>query len=181
MVALVLALGGCAAGSGTPVAGALTRTFAPGGDAAFAPTGSTADARVVRIVDGDTIVVRLGGRDVRLRYIGMDTPETKKSGTPVQWMGPQAAAANAALVEGRDVVLERDVSETDRYGRLLRYVWLRDGARWTLVNLELVARGYAHIATYPPDVKYVDRFLAAERAAREAGEGLWGPHPSAEP
>ncbi len=148
---------------------------------AFRPTGPTETARVVRVVDGDTIVVRLGGRDERLRYIGMDTPETKKPDTPVQWMGPEASRANAALVKGRTVVLEKDVSETDRFGRLLRYVWLADGDRWTLVDLELVRRGFAQVETDPPDVKYADRFVAAERSAREAQVGLWGPHPSGSP
>ena len=107
----------------------------------FRPTGPTEPARVVRIVDGDTIVVNVGGRDEHLRYIGMDTPETVKPGSPVEWMGPEASRANAALVEGRTVILEKDVSETDRYDRLLRYVWLADGDRWTLVDLELVRAG----------------------------------------
>jgi len=148
---------------------------------AFRPTGPTQTAEVIRVVDGDTIVVRLGGRDQRLRYIGMDTPETKKPDTPVQWMGPEASRANTALVKGRTVVLEKDVSETDRFGRLLRYVWLVDGDRWTLVDLELVRRGFAQVETDPPDVKYADRFVAAQRSAREAGIGLWGPRPSGAP
>ena len=142
---------------------------ATGRDSGFRPTGPTQTARVVRVVDGDTIIVRIGGRDERLRYIGMDTPETVKPDTPVQWMGPEASRANAALVAGQNVVLEKDVSETDRYGRLLRYVWLYDGARWTLVDLELVAEGFAQVETDPPDVKYAGRFVAAERAARSCG------------
>ena len=132
-------------------------------------------------MDGDTIVVRLGGRDQRLRYIGMDTPETVKPDSPVEWMGPEASRANARLVEGRDVVLEKDVSETDRFGRLLRYVWLVDGDRWTMVDLALVEQGFAQVETDPPDVRYADRFVAAQRAARAAGLGLWGPGPSTGP
>jgi micrococcal nuclease len=147
----------------------------------FRPTGPTETATVVRIVDGDTIIVRLAGTDVRLRYIGMDTPETVKPGTPVQWMGPEASAANARLVEGRTVVLEKDVSETDRYGRLLRYVWLVDGDRWTMVDLELVRLGFAQVETDPPDVKYADLFVVARRAARAASLGLWGDRPSDAP
>lgn len=147
----------------------------------FRPSGPTQTAQVVRIVDGDTIVVRLAGQDVHLRYIGMDTPETVKPGSPVEWMGPEASAANASLVDGRTVVLEKDVSELDRYGRLLRYVWLVDGDRWTLVDLELVRRGFAQVETDPPDVKYADLFVAAQRAARAAGIGLWGPRPVATP
>lgn len=135
----------------------------------------------MRVVDGDTIVVRLGGRDQRLRYIGMDTPETVKPDSPVEWMGPEASRANARLVEGRDVVLEKDVSETDRFGRLLRYVWLVDGDRWTMVDLALVEQGFAQVETDPPDVRYADRFVAAQRAARAARLGLWGPGPSTGP
>lgn len=147
----------------------------------FRPTGPTETAQVVRVVDGDTIIVRLAGRDQRLRYIGMDTPETVKPGSPVEWMGPEAGKANGALVAGRTVVLEKDVSETDRFGRLLRYVWLVDGDRWTLVDLELIVRGFAQVETDPPDVKYADRFVAALRTAREAQVGLWGPGPSDPP
>ncbi len=143
------------------------------------PTGPTQIAHVTRITDGDTIHVDIDGQDHRLRYIGMDTPESVKPGTPVEPYAKAAAAANAALVADRDVVLEKDVSETDRYGRLLRYVWLRDDAGWTMVGLELVRLGYANVLTYPPDVKYAAAFVAAGREAREAGRGLWGsPEPS---
>jgi micrococcal nuclease len=152
----------------------------PSAAAAFAPTGSTEPARVVRVVDGDTIVVDRGRGQEKLRYIGVDTPETVKPGSPVERMGPQASAANHALVEGREVILERDVSEYDRYGRLLRYVWLNDSGTWTLVNLALVAAGYAQVVTYPPDVKYVERYLAAQAEARDAGRGLWGESPTTE-
>jgi len=140
-----------------------------------APIGPTERARVVRIVDGDTIVIDRGHGQEKLRYIGMDTPESVKPGTPVQFMAREASAANAALVGGREVWLERDVSEVDRYGRLLRYVWLKDptASGWLLVNLVLVAQGYAQVATYPPDVRYVDLFTTAQRGAREQGLGLW--------
>lgn len=144
------------------------------------PTGPTQVATVVSITDGDTIRVSMGGTEYRVRYIGMDTPETH-FGT--EWMGPEAADANAELVAGRQVVLEKDVSETDRFGRLLRYVWLHDDSGWLLVNLELVRLGFAQVATYPPDVKYIEPlFVPAQREAREAGIGLWGPGgPSATP
>jgi micrococcal nuclease len=95
----------------------------------------------------------------------MDTPER---GDP---FGSEAASANAALVEGQIVTLVRDVSNRDRFGRLLRYVFLADG---TMVNAELVRQGYAQVATYPPDVLYTDLFLALQRQARDAGAGLWG-------
>jgi micrococcal nuclease len=141
------------------------------------PTGKTTKAKVVRIVDGDTIVVAYGGKQYKVRYIGIDSPETVDPSSPVQWMGPQASAANKKLVAGKDVVLEKDVSETDQYGRLLRYVWLKTGTKWLLVNFDLVRRGFASAATYPPDVKYVDDYVAAEGAARVAAVGLWGPEP----
>jgi len=145
-----------------------------------APIGPTEEATVVRVVDGDTIVIDRGYGEERVRYIGINTPETVAPGTPVEWMGPEASAANKRLVEGREVVLERDVSETDSFGRLLRYVWLVDVTRptgWLFVNLELVAGGFAQVSTYPPDVRYVDLYLEAQALAREAEVGLWGPEP----
>jgi len=162
---------GCAGG---PTATG-TRSSPQTQGAGLAPTGPTEDARVVRVVDGDTLIVDRGTGDERLRYIGIDAPESVKPNTPVEFMGHEAAVANAALVEGRTVVLERDVSERDRFGRLLRYVWLRDGDAWRLVNLELVEQGYAQAVTFPPDVRRQDVLRAAEADARAAGAGLWGP------
>jgi micrococcal nuclease len=143
------------------------------------PTGPTETGRVVNIVDGDTIDVVVDGVEMRVRYIGMDTPEVHSG---VEWLGPEAAAANAELVEGREVVLERDVSETDQYGRALRYVWVADGSGWMLVNLELIRLGFASITTYPPDVKYVDAlYVDAQDEAQAAGLGLWGAAPTPPP
>jgi len=144
------------------------------------PTGPTQEARVVRIVDGDTIRVQIGGQEFPLRYIGIDTPETVHPSRPVEWMGREASDANRALVEGRVVVLEKDVSETDRFGRLLRHVWLPQDGGWLLVNRELVRLGFAQASTYPPDVKYTDLYLDAQRAARDAERGLWGDPPDDE-
>ncbi len=126
---------------------------------------SALPARVTRIVDGDTIGVELGGATYRVRYIGMDTPERD---TPCF---DAATDLNAELVEGTTVWLEQDVSEVDRYGRLLRHIWTGDGV---LVNEELVRQGMAVVYTWPPDVKYEARLLAAQRAARAEGAGcLW--------
>ncbi len=147
----------------------------------FGPTGPTVEARVVRVIDGDTIEVEVAGASYNVRYIGMDTPETVDPGSPIEWMGPEAAAVNAELVAGKSVVLESDVSQTDQYGRLLRYVWLTDSVPWTLVNLELVRRGVASIDTWPPDVKYADLILAAEHSARGTSAGLWGATPPPTP
>jgi len=131
---------------------------------------------VVRVIDGDTIEVIIDGKAYKVRYIGIDTPETVAPGRPVEWMGKEAYEANKAMVEGKTVYLEKDVSETDRYGRLLRYVFLEDG---TFVNAELVRLGYAQVSTYPPDVKYQELFLRMQQEAREANRGLWGPTPTA--
>jgi micrococcal nuclease len=140
------------------------------------PTGPIQIGQVVNVVDGDTIDVMVDGTKVRVRYIGMDTPETHSG---LEWLGPEASAANSQLVMAREVVLEKDVSETDQYGRALRYVWLHDGATWTLVNLELIREGFATIMRYPPDVKYIDPiFVPAEDAAKAAGIGRWGAQPT---
>ena len=154
-----------------------TPTVPPTPRLGSAPTGPTQTAQVARVVDGDTIRVLIGDVEFAVRYIGIDTPETVDPRRPVEWMGKEAARTNRQLVEGRTVVLEKDASETDRYHRLLRYVWIDDGESWLLVNLELIRRGFAHVSTYPPDVKYVDLYLDAQRAAREAGRGLWGEPP----
>jgi micrococcal nuclease len=130
------------------------------------PAGAPSEADVTRVVDGDTIVVG----DERVRLIGIDTPETVKPGTPVQCFGREASAELKRLVEGRRVRLERDVEERDRYGRLLAYVYRGD----VFVNAELVRRGYASVATFPPNVRHVDLFVRLQREARAAGRGLWG-------
>jgi len=121
---------------------------------------------VTRVVDGDTIEVVIEGKLYKVRYTGINTPEM----SPIECFGQAATDKNRALVEGKKVRLEKDISETDRYGRLLRYIYLEDG---TFVNEVLVAEGYAQVATYPPDVKYQDLFLAAEREARKNNRGLW--------
>jgi len=122
---------------------------------------------VTRVIDGDTIEIE-GGEKVR--YIGIDTPETVDPRKPVQFFGKEAAEKNHHLVEGKRVGLQKDISETDKYGRLLRYVWLGE----SMINLVLVKEGYARVSTYPPDVKYQALFIDAEREAREKGLGLWG-------
>jgi micrococcal nuclease len=141
------------------------------------PDGLT-QALVVRVVDGDTIDVEIEGETYRLRYIGIDTPETVDPNRPDGCFGPEASLYNRALVEGKTVGLEKDVSDTDRFGRLLRYVWLPDESTASdaliMVNATLVAEGYAQASTYPPDVKYQDTFLHLQQEAREAGRGLWG-------
>ena len=137
---------------------------------------------MTRITDGDTIRVRLDGADVPVRYIGIDTPEPDDPNPAKQALADAATAANAALVEGREVILERDVSDTDRFDRLLRDVWVV-GPEGELmhVGLELVRTGRAQVSTYPPDVRYVDLLLAAQDQARTTEAGLWAPSPTPVP
>jgi micrococcal nuclease len=127
----------------------------------------TGTASVKRVIDGDTIEMENGDK---VRYIGINTPESVDPRKKVECFGKEAAAFNRKLVEGRSVRLERDVSDHDRYGRLLRFVYLEDG---TLVNEMLVREGYASVATYPPDVAKKDLFIAAEQEARIEQRGLW--------
>jgi len=127
-------------------------------------------AVVTRVVDGDTAHVRYHGRDVTVRFIGVDTPETVAPGQPIECYGPQASAFTTQQLSGRRVRLEFDVDRIDVYGRTLAYLWMPDGS---MFNETLVRRGYATVATYPPDTKYVGRFEAAERSAKSADRGLW--------
>ncbi len=128
-------------------------------------------ATVKRVIDGDTVELTNGEK---VRYIGIDTPETLDPRKPIQCLGKEAAAKNRELVEGKRVRLEKDVTERDKYQRLLRYVYVSgESGNEIFVNLELVKQGFAHSYTYPPDVKYQDLFIAAEKEAREAGRGLW--------
>lgn len=132
------------------------------------------EATVERVIDGDTIVLSTGQH---VRYIGVDTPETKHPSKPVQCFGREASARNKELVEGKKILMEKDVSETDRYKRLLRYIYLPNpeaSGEALFVNEYLVEQGYAQVISYPPDVKYHDMLLAAQRTAQDENRGLWG-------
>lgn len=156
---LVLATAAGAGSSGVLRGGGGDRTRAAG------------EGRVVKVVDGDTIHVLVGGRREKVRYIGIDTPETHHPTKPVQCFGRAAAAFNARLVGGERVRLVGDVEERDRFGRLLAYVYrASDGL---FVNAELARLGYARPLTIPPDVRHAARFAAISRQARQAGRGLW--------
>lgn len=141
------------------------------------PTVEAAEelALVTRVIDGDTIEVELGGQRCLLRYIGIDSPEPAGAEGDTKRLANEATEANRQLVEGKVVRVEKDVSNTDRYGRLLRYVYLADG---TFVNAQLLRLGYAIVSTYPPDVKYQDAFLKIQGEARESGLGLWSALPT---
>ena len=126
------------------------------------PGGETAS--VVEIIDGDTIDVTMNGEIYRVRYIGVNTPER---GEPCY---QEATAANTNLVYQQTVTLVRDVSETDRYDRLLRYIYVGG----TFVNAVLVEQGWAEAKDYPPDSAQADTFDSLEASAYEQSLGCWG-------
>ena len=123
-------------------------------------------AVVARVVDGDTVVLASGER---VRYIGIDTPETVHPNKQVECFGKEASAKNKELVEGREARLVRDISDADKYGRLLRYVYVGD----ILINDYLIRNGFANASSFPPDIAFQALFEDAERAARENRSGLW--------
>jgi micrococcal nuclease len=157
-VLLVILLAG--GGAGEPGSGGNASAIRPGG---------TVGARVLRVIDGDTVEVELDGDTEDVRYIGVDTPETVKPGTPVQCFGPEASARNHELVEDRRVRLRFDHELRDDYGRLLAYVY----AGGHLVNAELVQGGYARTLEFPPNTTLAERLAAVQGRAGEAGRGLW--------
>jgi len=120
-------------------------------------------AKVTQVIDGDTIIIE---GNYRVRYIGIDTPEVHPK---VEEYGIEAWEANRRLVEGKEVRLERDATETDKYDRLLRYVYVGD----VFVNAELVRQGLAEAKSYPPDTKYQSYLEELEAEARLAGRGMW--------
>jgi micrococcal nuclease len=192
-MAIVLAIAGVGCG-GSGTAGPAkvsndvdTPTFEPsvgsgsGWSPSWTPTSQGArsestNAAVTRVVDGDTVEVRFRGRTIDVRLIGIDTPETVDPTQPVGCYGKAASHFTTARLSGERVRLEFDVERTDRYGRTLAYVWI--GGR--LFNEVLVRQGFASVSTYPPNVTYVDRFLVAQRVAREQERGLWGGCPAAD-
>jgi micrococcal nuclease len=129
---------------------------------------------VVKVVDGDTVDVQLNGQTVRLRLIGLNTPETVDPRRPVECFGKEASAHAKQLLNGQTVYLENDPSqqERDQYGRLLRYVWLTDGR---LFNLQMIAEGYAYEYTYDLPYKYQSAFKSAQKNASSNNLGLWSP------
>lgn len=152
---LMLALAACSSGSGGPTA--------------QVPAGA---AVVVHPVDGDTVVVEIGGQEEPVRLIGIDTPESVAPDRPVECFGPEAKARTAALLPpGTLVRLERDIEARDRYDRLLAYV-IRDEDD-VLINLLLVEEGLAESIAYPPNLARQRQLDEAEAAARAAQKGLW--------
>lgn len=163
--AIVLALTGAFEKDGT-----LGRAFndATGG-------GTTTSARVIRAVDGDTLLVRTAGQRERVRILGIDTPETVKPGAPVQRCGPAASARAKAWVRSHPrvrLVTDPSAPDRDQYGRLLRYVEPRGGGR-DLSTVQ-VAAGLAKVKAYGQDLDRLDDLRSAQRRARRADRGLWG-------
>lgn len=141
-------------------------------------------AEVRRVVDGDTLEVEVmeitpgpgaggttAGHTYRVRLTGIDTPESVRPGTPIECFAKEAAAATAALLEGHRVTMVKDVEDTDRFDRLLRYVYLGE----EMANARLVVNGYANVYTYPPNVRWSELFVQLQREAREGDRGLWSP------
>lgn len=149
-----------------------------------AEPGGFAEALVERVVDGDTIEVRITtttdgpgagrvavGERYDVRLLGIDTPESVNPSSPVECFGKESAAATDALLSGASVRLVKDVEEVDGFGRLLRYVYMGD----EMANARLVTNGYAFAYTYPPNVRHSGLFVALQREARETNRGLWHP------
>ena len=130
-------------------------------------------AVVSRVVDGDTVMVRIGRKELPVRLIGIDTPETVKPGAPVDCFGPEASAyTKSALPVGTSVRLERDQEARDTFGRLLAYVYRNSDNAF--INLELVQNGYARAREYAPNIAHSDDFATAAAQAERDRRGLWG-------
>jgi micrococcal nuclease len=124
-------------------------------------------APVARVIDGDTLVLQGG---VRVRVLGIDAPEMEKNGQPAEFLAHKAKAVLSDLTRGQRLHLEYDRQRYDHYGRLLAYLFLPDG---TFINAELVRQGLARVYFHPPNERYRDRLLAAQREALEAQRGVW--------
>lgn len=131
------------------------------------PGESARPVTVRRAVDGDTVELTDG---TKVRLIGVNTPESVDPRRPVEYMGKEASAFTAQLLGGKEVILEPGRQPTDRYGRLLAWLWLPDGR---FVNGLLVLEGYAQVATYADNPDHADLLRRCQREAQEAGRGLW--------
>lgn len=135
-------------------------------------TSASVSAQVIRVVDGDTVRVSLNGEEKTIRLIGMNTPETVDPRREVQCYGKEASEKAKELLTGQEIYLESDDSqgETDKYQRLLRYIWLTDGMNF---NKLMIAEGYAYEYTYDLPYKYQAEFKTAQLTAQESKKGLW--------
>lgn len=127
-------------------------------------------AEITRVVDGDTMKVAIGDKEETIRLLLVDTPETKHPDLPVQPFGPEASQFAKEQLENKQVQLELDVSERDKYGRLLVYLWKDD----VMFNELLLQEGLARVAyVYPPNIKYVDQFREIQQEAQQQEIGIW--------
>ena len=146
---------------------------APRADLVAEATASTTQMYpIIKVVDGDTLDILMDGKKVRLRLIGLDTPEIVDPRKPVQCFARQASDKAKEILTGQSVRLETDPSQDtyDKYGRLLAYIFLLDGTNF---NKLMIAKGYGHEYTYDLPYKYQTEFKAAEKSARESKKGLW--------
>jgi micrococcal nuclease len=131
--------------------------------------------KVRKVVDGDTFYIKKDGKDVKVRLIGVDAPESvapSASGKENTKEGEKAAKYLKNLIDGKNIYLEYDLDNYDQYGRLLAYVYKSD--QETMVQRVLLSEGYAMVVTYQPNVKYADEFVDLQRKARSSGKGFWG-------
>ena len=155
----------------TPPPEAPSEPKAAKGDTPKGVPSSAVKARVVRCMDGDTLLVSMGGKDEKIRMKGVDTPETVHPTKPVEKFGKEASNFTKARLDKKTVWIELDPAGRDKYGRLLGFVWCEDG---TCHNATLIREGYAHAYTrYPFD--RMEEYRKLEREAREAKRGLWAP------
>jgi micrococcal nuclease len=179
---MVFVCAACSAGDGGPagqtgwdrdegVSVDSSDTGIDGGIVFPSPPASAVEVGLVKVVDGDTIRVRMpDGTVEKVRYIGIDTPEVGGSGGAGEYLGDEATARNEELLEAGHLVIETDVEVRDRFGRMLAYVWA-DGV---FVNGRLALEGYARVHSYKPNLRYQPVLRAAEQKARDTGVGIWG-------
>jgi len=165
LACLIVLVGAAACGSG----GGSSTQPTPTATSVVTANVTFTEAVCTRVIDGDTIEVSIEGETYTVRYIGVDTPEMDDNRSEYRALAEEATQANRDMVEDKVVNLEKDVSETDQYGRLLRYVFVG----YDFVNAELVSEGYAWAKSYPPDTKYDALFHDLESEAENAGLGVW--------
>lgn len=145
-------------------------------------TNTFEEAKVLRVVDGDTIEIDRGRGKEKVRFVLVNTPETVHPKKGAEFYGKEASNFTKSQLTGKTVYLQKDTSDTDKYGRLLRYIWIErpssdnpsnEEIKSKCFNAILLAGGYANLSTFPPDVKYVDLFRQIERQARDGNVGLW--------
>jgi micrococcal nuclease len=178
LVGLVAGCEGLVEGVGGGKAPADLETSAAERAAWPGPPEDAVAVKVERVVDGDTFVATVRNRRERIRVIGVDTPESVDPNRPVEPYGKEASNFAKHYLDGETVRLAGDAEPRDRYGRMLAYVWLRDGTFW---NALLAAEGYAQQLTIPPNVTYAPLFRRLVAEARQNDRGLWAEENQSQP